>query len=437
MPDLSRLIYVVSALLVCRLIVIAAVIPPWQQPDEHIHVAIAEVRRNHMTMTAVADPGREAEILRSMERYEWWTHYGTAVPDPMPRKFFQAGVGTLGINPTSNRPFLYYGLAGRVLSVLPEWPVVIDLYVLRFVSSVFALATLWVAWRGAREWLGDFAGMMVAILLALHPQFAVVATTASADAMVNLLGAFAWWQISAAIRRPRIAWRFTGACLAAVAASLADRGGVPLLATTFAASVVILWLRTDRGRWVGKVALCGALLCLMIGTAWVEESWWAEGRISGRLFPRGVEGAMTWDYFVRFSAFLFQSWWSSLGWTKYAPPHWWVLVVTSLTAVAAIGAVRRFATEGSAVSRALVLCALSFVTIQVAGEYWAFFRIAHGPQGRHLFPVLIPCLALLWYGLEAWSTAKRRIIFAGSAVVLFFLLDMVVLYWVAIPAFMN
>ena len=46
--------------------------------------------------------------------------------------------------------------------------------ILRAISAVFGMLTLWIAWLGARECLGTLGGATVALLLALHPQFAIV-----------------------------------------------------------------------------------------------------------------------------------------------------------------------------------------------------------------------------------------------------------------------
>ena len=66
-------------------------IPPWQMADEHAHVAWTEVMRSRLLASQTTDPGREAEIIESMVRYNWWPHYGFANPTPpLPRRFIQA-----------------------------------------------------------------------------------------------------------------------------------------------------------------------------------------------------------------------------------------------------------------------------------------------------------------------------------------------------------
>src|SRR5436190_260988 len=86
--------------------------------------------------------------------------------------------------------------AVMLIALIPPWPrmpVASELIAIRAISAVFGLATLWVCWCATRESLGQTGAAIVTALLALHPQFAVVATTASPDALINLAGACVWW----------------------------------------------------------------------------------------------------------------------------------------------------------------------------------------------------------------------------------------------------
>src|SRR5688572_23962229 len=78
-----------AVVLLSRMALSLAIVPPWQQPDEPIHVAIAEVWRSRITGEGTSDRGREAEIIDSMIRHHWWRHYEKplpAGPQPIDRK---------------------------------------------------------------------------------------------------------------------------------------------------------------------------------------------------------------------------------------------------------------------------------------------------------------------------------------------------------------
>ena len=59
----SRWLLFALAIFVCRLVVAMTLIPPWQQPDEQVQVAVAEVWRSRFTGTNGPDPGRLREIV--------------------------------------------------------------------------------------------------------------------------------------------------------------------------------------------------------------------------------------------------------------------------------------------------------------------------------------------------------------------------------------
>lgn len=432
------------ALLACRLLLALALIPPWQQPDEHRHVTLVELHRTRIALLYDSpDLAREGEILQSMARYDWWEHRDrrSEPPSVIPKDFDSADARVGGSDRGLSRPPTYFLIVGRLLSWLPRLSVVEDLYILRAISAVFGMLTLWIAWLGARECLGTLGGATVAVLLALHPQFAIVSTTASADALVNLLGACVWWQTTVAVRRKHVLLPLAGVWSAAIAAASADRMGVPLLPVALVVSVVVVMLR--RPLWERRTAFTlpatAVFAVLVLGAAmWTLEFWEAYDVRS--LFSRGwapVPEAMTWNFFTRFTSFVHQSWWFSLGWVRYAPPSWWTAVAIALTAIAAAGTGRRLFGDRDldARTRTLIALAVIGVAVQVSAVYWTFFRLGNGGQGKSLFPVLVPCLVLLWTGIEAWVPPGRRMHAAAALVLVVALLDAAAWSLVAIPAY--
>src|SRR5205814_8367539 len=167
-------------------------IPPWQMADEHAHVAWTEVMRSRLLASQTTDPGREAEIIESMVRYNWWPHYGFANPTPpLPRRFIQAPAShTIGIESATSRfPKLFYGTVAGALSLVPTKPVVTDLYVMRILSAALSLMTFWIAALRVTGASDLSTAATVVALLAVHPQFVVASTSAGPDAVVHLAGA--------------------------------------------------------------------------------------------------------------------------------------------------------------------------------------------------------------------------------------------------------
>src|SRR5262245_29279861 len=66
-----RVLYLALAIFVCRAVIAAFVIPPWQGPDEPLHYVLAEqVARGTIDDQSVR-ARLEAQVLRSMAANNW------------------------------------------------------------------------------------------------------------------------------------------------------------------------------------------------------------------------------------------------------------------------------------------------------------------------------------------------------------------------------
>lgn len=445
LSDEGLVVVAASALLICGLSLALAVVPPWQHPDEPTHTAVVELQRSRVALQdGTRDPGREGEILQSMARYDWWEHRarGFEAPTVVPENFLAAGrrVGVSSLDVT--RPTTYYLVTARVLSWFPRLAVAEDLYLLRGLSAVLGALTLLVAWRGARECLGSLGGATVAVLLALHPQFALVFTSAAPDPVANFFGACLWWQAMVAFKCRNVIAPLVAVWAAAIVATSADRMGLPLVAIALVVSLAVLAGRTkirwQRAVWVLPVA-AGCLSIMLYGAVWVLSAFgetYGLGRVfSADLTP--VPGAVTWSRFTRFTWLLHHSWWYAIGWGRYMPPAWWNGIAVALTLVVAAGVVRRFFPPSQPEPQARTFAALAAagIAIQLSAVYWTYFRLGNGAQGRYLFPLLVPSLVLIWMGVDAWVPPSRRAHAAAALVLLFALLDASAWMLVAIPAY--
>lgn len=441
----APVLVVAALLLALRFLLALVLIPPWQQPDEATHVALAQMQRSRIELLDGApDPAREAEILESMARHDWWEHRGVGWPTPVPTpgRFGQAGAGdrvAVEVTHISDPP-AYFLIVGRLLSWLPRLSITEDLYILRAVSALFGMLTLGVLWLAAREFAGPGPAAIVTLILALHPHFAVVSTAATPDAMTNFLGASLWWPAAAVMRTPS-ALRLLLVWLIAIGAAAADRMGVPLILVAVVVSGGMLATRISLApRKVAVVLAATAVLgILAIGiTAWVVETFGETYRwtaVFSALVP--VEGAMTWDRFLRFNWQLHRSWWFSLGWGRYTPPGWWSVILVAITIVAVLGLARRFFRDGglAPLTRSLIAVAVVAIGIQVFAIHWAYFRLGSGVQGRYLLPCLVPALVLFWTGIEAYVPRPQRVHAAAALVLLLAVLDAAGWWLVAIPAY--
>lgn len=431
-----------SAILISHFALSFALIPPWQQPDEPTFVAWAEWHRERILRgTAAPTAGKEGEIIRSMARHDWWAHrrVNGQRPDPLPEDFTVTGTGTSAATP--GRPPGYPWTAGGFLAVFRPLSIEGDLYLLRTMSALLGLVTLWIAWLAARESLGALGGTTVAALLALHPQFTIVSTSAASDALANLLAACAWWQVARIVRGRTVAISVATMWCAVLAAAIVDRMAVPVIITVGLASIVALWARLGATR---ASLVMVALVALLTVAAW--NAPWVAGILQESLqsyhWPRlfsvtFAPAALNWDLFSGFTAFLHQSWWFSLGWGRYAPPSGWMGLLTMLTLVAAGGILRQLLARevGDGSTRAITALALVTLAVQIAAVYWMYYRFLNGSQGKSLFPALVPTLLLLWVGVAAWVPERFRSAAAVALVAVLALFDLSVWTVVAIPAY--
>jgi hypothetical protein len=404
-------------------------------PDEHAHVAVAEVWRSRLTGKPAPDPGRERDILESMSRYRWWHYYGVADPiGSFPERFVNApATSTIGVSPESpSFPKLFYGTIGAGLAILPTTSVTTDLYVMRVCSAGISLLILVVAWWSRPS--GCALGTVAALIgvLAVHPQFAVMATSAGPDALVNLAGASIWWQSVRAFEAPQPLGHLSALWATAIVAALADRMGLALMGIAFVVSVDVLVAR--RGE-------LPRYLYAVIGVAAIVASAFLVRQPSVRNALIGAAGGQRWlardaqtaSFMEAFHRGLFDSWWLSLGWVRFSAPAWWYAIAAVVSATASLGILLIVA--GRTRVPDFVRMALLVIAVQVAAIYYVFFRNAVGAQGRHLFPVIVPTVLMLCVGWETCFPPRWRPQARVALVLVVAALDAVGWLTVAIPIY--
>jgi len=418
-----------------RALLATLIVPPWQQPDEPIHVAVAEVWRSRISGDDAQDRGRQAEIIDSMIRHGWWRHYQKPLPPgPQPTRFASTGVvfPTIGLEPEDwvyQPP--YYATVGWLLSLVPRAPVERDLYFMRIVSILFAIGTLWVAFLGSRLALDELSAGTVASLLALHPQFAIASTTAAPDAVVVFAGAVLWWQTMSAIRQPHYVRALMIVWLTVIAAALVDRAGIALIPIAFVMTAFVFVRRLPV--LMAVTALAVVTLAVAVAMATVPT---IRGLLRISLADTMVSSSISdaAQYAMRFTGFLFSSWWYSLGWVRYFAPQWWVISTTVIAAVAVIGTWRSFARSGA--TRIVIAFAAVNLLCLLLAIAWVFLRVRVGAQGRYLFPAIVPALTLMWLGTAAWVPPRLRPVVSTALVAAFAILDLVAWTVVAVPAYL-
>ena len=417
-----------------RLLVALAVVPPWQHPDEPAHLLFARILASQDTpdLSRRTDPRFERELLESMAEHGWWRHYGRPQPAPLPRSLTDAGLTVI-----DSGPVLYYVTAAWVLRAFDVTTLLGQLYVVRWMSVLLGIATLWCGWAGTRRLFGVELADVTVLLLAVLPQFALVSTGVAPGALVSLCGAVLWWQTAVLFTGGRRGYATGLIWLAALVGLFSKREGIPLVVMASALTVLRFWRTgtlTTRSLVVAGVTALGlaaGVVLLPDEPVRIVETLLAM-LISRSMNPESVSV----EYFERFTWTLLDSAWLYAGWMRYPAPISWAWLVRALMVVslAGLGLVAWRHRRRPSLPIGL---AVGLVAVQVAAIYAVHFRLHIGPQGRYLFPVLAPLLVLFWIGLRAWWPVRKWPVVAAGLITTLILLDLVGWSAVLIPIYVG
>jgi hypothetical protein len=430
--DYAPAFALVVALFVCRLALAATIIPPWQNPDEPAH--LERVREIGWQVSGRPVPvNANRDVVESMLRFDWWRHYGWPVPDPLPRAAADVTTAVVG------GPAAYYFVTGWGLAQLGITGALPQLYVLRSVSAVCGILTLWCAWRGSRHLLPTRDALLVPAVLGLHPQFAIVSTTVSPDGVINLLGALVWWQGLRLIAAPTAVGTLVACWSAGALAPFIRRSGLSVLAMA-----AVVWICSMSSAFAQgwrhaslhlRAAAATAVLVggtiLMVRAEVTRVLDWTLP-----MFDRGFQGQQGWEFFTTFSTMLFDNSWLMVGWARYFAPPLWVLAARLIALAALIGLLIAWWRRHLPVRQPLgVVMTVGLAVLQLVAVYAWFLRLHIGPQGRFLFPAAVPFAVLFCIGWLALWPERRRAIGAVILITLVALLDFIAWTSVVIPAY--
>ena len=433
-----------TTILIFRLMLAIALVPPWQHPDEPAHLARASIYalQTELDLSKRQDQGIERALLASMNEYRWWQSYGRDAPVPPPEDFSHPEVGEHVMRQT-DASALYYLPAGLYLRSLDIRDLVDQQYALRWLSLVLAVPTLWCAWAGSRRFFGDHVAAGSTALVALHPQFALLSTAVNPEALVNLCGAVIWWQGARFVCGER---RTAGMAMLGIATCVgvfAKRVGGPLVLVTGMMLLVgmVRSRRVSAGASLKTLRLAAlGILCVLVLFSLTPEAfsrlwdYWAELLlVPADVRPREPDAA----FFARWVTGLFQSAWLYAGWLRYPAPIAWYVAVLGLSLASLGGLLPAFFRRLGADSRAGLVVAAGWLLIQAIAIYVGFFRNGLTAQGHYFFSGIGPWAALFWLGAVGWWPERMWPMVGLLLVLLLALLDVTGWGLVIGPAYLG
>ena len=434
------------------------IIPPFQNPDEPHHYgaimvyALGEDKKDFV----------EKEVLRLMDENGWWRFAGMGRPEPLPSQLSEIPY-LMGYYPISDfRERLagltfYHFLLGRALALAGIENVGLAYYYCRLVSFVFILASLLLAFSAFRKLAARWGSffLLAPFFMLFLPQFAVLSISVSSDAPAIFLGSLFFFAAFSLIGEKFRAGPIVLLLGSAFLGLITDRSVFSLI---FLAALCLLFcLKINRKNYQNYVVGAIALFLVFILAA----------NFLVMLFPLEVDNSIglisrNWQRMVReipriFSAAGFNrqfylsladSFLLKFGWMAFSATRIFYWVWRGLVGLAGLGifvyAIRYLVGCLSRMNRekrqSLSLVIFSGVAAfgQLAGLWGYYGANKILPQGRHLFPLIIPLAFLFFLGLEnllRLISRKAVAVGLGAAVILEFIFLGYVVWTYIIPVF--
>lgn len=443
------------------------VIPPWQGPDEPRHFEyIAQVAGR---ISPGEPEARELQwqIIQSMIRHDFWA-YGYYMQPYEPSN----PPGTLddiwpGFAHETHQPPLYYWLAGALVRITDAPHVDGQLRVARLLSMVLGVGVVLIAWLTARTLFAPQIGVpfLIGLFVALLPMHAFMNVVANNDNLAALLVSIV---VLFSTRIVRHGFRWTNLIFAIAATILAlftKRTALiapVVLAATLAAALwdrIVGAVRSQAGRRV-LPGMSAALVVILVGawTAWhfsrptVQYLWNGLLHLPPDVLDLLSDGkyadALVNTPYPYYTRMVFESFWARFGWLNVRLPSVWYWILAGMVGLAGIGWLASFcrAWRGDAgltsgQRRCLVVfsvgSAIACLLIFAKEILFLSYQFGVTPQGRYLYPVIIPLATLLIIGLREATPPTWRWAVAGTGTITFALFSTVCIIGYVVPYFSS
>jgi hypothetical protein len=413
----SRLLPLILALYTLLATTIGVVNPLFQAPDEHYHFFTIHAIRQQRRLPVVAT-GADFDPLVGQEAAQPPLYYLLAALLVLPFDIADAR------DEVQFNPFRQVGDAGSPMNInttlptsLEQWPwqgYAAAMHLLRFVSTLIGLGTLWLLHLTARHFWPDERALIPVAAVAFLPQFLFLHASVTNDVLVifwcsaTILLLLRLWQQPA----PLPARAFVLAGVAIGLALLSKTAGLLLLAWAVGFAVVMAWRRREWPLlWRGVPLMVGVAL-LMAGWLLLRNGRLYDGDITAAtVFVQvagGDRGYTPWQVLGE-SRSILHSLVAVFGWMNVRAPlpvylFWWGLGGLGLA-----GGMYRLATAWRAPQREtfwLGAALLAWPVLVYAGMF-AFMLRTPAAQGRLLFPAIVPLALGLAAGWQAWPGWRR------------------------------
>ncbi len=402
----------------------AAVIPPWQAPDEtgHFEYVWLIAHLGRLPSREDTSPTFERELLGSLYEWRYGEYVGRPLPDQMPTRLDDLPANIFARNCRTvlmGRFSLAYLWPALFLLPFRHQDLVFQLYAARLSAVLLNVAIVWLAIRTFLELIPsrpDLASLMTAVVVFL-PQHTFINSMVGEGPLAELMACLVFYCWVRLFRRGLGGWEIVGIVLGTMAGVWSKTTAAFLIPLDV--GLALWWLlRRPRRAWTWRhtVYLCASIIVLGAGTWWWSHSplgTRVEGLVRRFLPPselfwvdrRGItfgEGLLL----------TYDSFWANFGWMAVPVSERWYGAIVLFSLMASWGwcAGQREKISSWAVGMmggGMLIAFLIFIWSGLLTEpyYWI--------QGRYLFPIVIPFAFLLvggWMRLVSTSRSRAAIL---------------------------
>lgn len=444
-----------------------AVIPPWGGPDEPRHYEYVRLlnEKGRLVSWADVDPKLMTEIILSMDSVNYWkwgvSAWKRQAPGELPKTFDDLyGEGAHQLH----QPPLAYLAYLLPLKLTAASSIRTQLYAMRLLSILLNIVTVLAAYVAGRELFRDDPTMALAlpVFIMLLPQHLFLHSTVMNDHLVEAALA---WMIAIMARTFRLGLsipRVLGMLLLLGIGLASKRNalyGIPILG--FGLLVYAL------SRWGGRMTtsqkalrIGGTLVVLALAGVGLLFTWqWVVANrpqladyvvrlflfLPSEQFPFQLDSRIiepsALPLYASYMKYVFISLWGHFGWMNITLGVWAYWGFAALCVFSFIGlgyfAVRQFPKlaawqRGTLVAFAASVLVAFLLVIALQVRYWDL-GWGGDPQGRYLFPVLIPLATLFLLGTRAFIPRSGYLVWFGILVAFMVIYNIVALGWFIIP----
>lgn len=403
-------------------IMYASIVPAWQAPDEPAHFEVAKLMyMKERLVTPLDRPDLKLlpEIVSSLDRNRFFTY----IPWANRERVLSGG--------EFHQPPLYYVLEAATLALTNQQTIEVQLWVMRLVSALMAAGTVALAYLTMRRvFPADmFMQLTVPAFVMLLPMHAFIYGSVNNDNLANLVASLGIFLVSGWLMTGASASRVALLILVVILSFWTKRTALTIVPVALAAGgLEILRNRANlpiRPRlWLGGFGILtiGALIVgLGSDTIRLQLSWLYKYIAYTSSLPSlpGIIDA-TLKNGRLYAESLFSSFWGAFGWTNVRFPVVDYGVLWGLTGFASIGfgyyyfrAVRDREPQATTLAfylfSVIVTCVSVIVAFGMIDTQSEFAWVGQAPpQGRYLFPAIIPIATILMLGLHEFIPVRFR-----------------------------